>query len=125
VSRSAHPVPADLLADAFAAELGARLPRLADAAARLSDDPAHSIRELASDAHALASSAAVLGEDVASYAARECELLLAPYADLGEVPTDVAVSAAGAAQALCLALAHWVGDLVPAQRECWRPAAHS
>jgi hypothetical protein len=113
------------LADAFAAEVTTRLPRLVDAASHLADDPEHAIREFVTDAHALASSAAVLGEDVAAFAARECEQLLSPYADRAAVPFAVAELASGAAEAVCLALSHWSVEVIPTSRAVRRAVAPS
>jgi HPt (histidine-containing phosphotransfer) domain-containing protein len=88
------------LRDAFADEVGERLPRLRAAMERLdagaasltgaapSDDPAL-LGEAIRDAHALGSSSAVLGEPEASRAARAAE------AALLATPPDLATARAG------------------------------
>lgn len=105
---------------AFRSELEARLPRLLDAgsllaelgtdlSADLSGDWAASLRSVVSDAHALASSAAVVGADAASTAARSCELLLADYVDAAVVPpARVLQQAADRVEELLLSLAGWI-----------------
>jgi hypothetical protein len=118
-------LPAGLVAsldDAFASEVALRLPRLLVAATRLADGAPDAASEIMSDTHALASSATVVGEDLAAYAARECELLVLTYLQAAE-PADVrgiAGQVAGAIDALRLALARWIdpsmfGPVLPPQ----------
>jgi hypothetical protein len=107
------------LDDAFASEVAVRLPRLLGAALRLRAGAPEAASEILSDTHALASSAAVVGEDVAAYAARECEQLLTAYVH-ATGPVDAVVRIAGAVDALGLALARWIdtsrgSPLVPHQ----------
>jgi HPt (histidine-containing phosphotransfer) domain-containing protein len=101
------------LEQAFAGEVAERLPRLLAAAERLSE-PGGAAGQVVSDAHALASSAAIVGEDFAAQAARECELLLTPYG-AGGVPPAVAGQAADAAEAVRVALATWTAGRIPRQ----------
>jgi hypothetical protein len=126
VSRAPHAdptFPAALgasLDEAFASEVAVRLPRLLGAANRLTDGIPEAAGEILSDTHALASSAAVVGEDVAAYAARECEQLMAAYLhaahhrDVPAQPTGQAgliapvIRITGAVDALRLALSRWV-----------------
>jgi HPt (histidine-containing phosphotransfer) domain-containing protein len=100
---------------AFAGEVAERLPRLLAAAEELGE-VGDAASRAASAAHALASSAAVMGQDDAAKAARECERLLAPYAAQGEVPAPVAGAAADAADAVRVALRPWTqaGPEIPA-----------
>ena len=115
-------LPAELVAsldDAFASEVAVRLPRLFGAATRLTAGASDAASEILSDTHALASSAAVVGEDVAAYAARECEQLLAAYVRAAGSVVDVE-RITGAVDALGLALSRWVDTtrsvpLVPQQ----------
>ncbi len=98
------------LRDAFAGEVATRLPgMLSAAAAVLTDGDVTAARTLASHAHTLASSAAVLGESLASRHARHCEeLLLAWCRDDVPVPREVAVDAADDVEAVSLLLAPWL-----------------
>jgi HPt (histidine-containing phosphotransfer) domain-containing protein len=91
---------------AFAGEVAERLPRLLAFAEQLTDSTDAAGR-VVSDAHALASSAAVVGVDDAARAARTCEQLLTPYARNGDVPPAVADRAAEAAEAMRSALSDW------------------
>ena len=91
---------------AFAGEVAERLPRLLAAADELSQR-GDAAGRVVSDAHALASSAAVVGADQAASAARECEQLLAPYTQNGIVPASVADRAADAAEQMRAALSSW------------------
>jgi HPt (histidine-containing phosphotransfer) domain-containing protein len=108
------------LDDAFASEVAVRLPRLLAAARRLGDGAVGEVpggstaaaHVIMSDAHALASSAAVVGEDIAAYAARECEQLLAAFVrNVGPARTDdAATEISGAVDALHLALSRWTDN---------------
>jgi hypothetical protein len=113
-------LPAPLVAsldDAFASEVAVRLPRLLaaarrlgdGAAARLSNGAVDAAQVILSDTHALGSSAAVVGEDIAAYAARECEQMLTAFVQhVGPVvPGEAVVQIAGAVDALHLALSRW------------------
>jgi HPt (histidine-containing phosphotransfer) domain-containing protein len=91
---------------AFAGEVAERLPRLLAFAERLTDR-ADAAGRVVTDAHALASSAAVVGVDDAARAARTCEQLLTPYARSGDVPSAVAERAAEAAEVMRTALSEW------------------
>src|SRR4051794_5315050 len=101
MGRTPYRLPDTLTASlerAFAGEVAERLPRLLAAAGRLSERDAAG--QVVSDAHALASSAAVVGADAAAYAARECEQLLTPYAGDQPVPADIADRAVEAADTM-------------------------
>ena len=105
MGRTPYRLPDTLTASlerAFAGEVAERLPRLLAAADRLGDhaNGAAAVGQVVADAHALASSAAVVGADLAALAARECELLLIPYTERGDVPSAIADRAAGAADAV-------------------------
>ena len=109
MGRTPYRLPDTLTASlerAFAGEVAERLPRLLAAAGRLTEETG-AAGQVVSDAHALASSAAVVGADVAAYAARECEQLLTPYAGRAEVPVAVADRAVEAADAMRVALSAW------------------
>jgi HPt (histidine-containing phosphotransfer) domain-containing protein len=109
MGRSPYRLPETLTASlerAFAGEVAERLPRVLAAAERLSER-GDAVGQLVSDAHALASSAAVVGAEDAAYAARECEQLLSPYAGAPVVPPAVADRAAQAADAMRQALSAW------------------
>jgi HPt (histidine-containing phosphotransfer) domain-containing protein len=109
MGRTPYRLPATLTASlerAFAGEVAERLPRLIAAAERLAST-GEAAGQVVSDAHALASSAAVVGADVAAHAARECELLLTPYAGQREVPPTIAGRAVDAAEAVRAALSTW------------------
>jgi HPt (histidine-containing phosphotransfer) domain-containing protein len=109
MGRTPYRLPETLTASlerAFAGEVAERLPRLMAAAGRLADT-SDAAGQVVSDAHALASSAAVVGADVAARAARECEQLLTPYAGRGDVPAAVADRAAEAAETMRVALSAW------------------
>ena len=111
-------LPVELLPsldDAFASEVAVRLPRMFAATARLragATDAAHSIL---SDVHALASSANVVGEDVAAYAARECEQLLLAFVH-GSAPYNAVQLISGGVDALGLALARWADPTLVARQ---------
>src|SRR5213079_401311 len=79
VRRTGCPRLSASLQRACAGEVAERLPRLLAATERLTDT-AGAAGQVVSDAHALASSAAVVGVDAAAHAARACEQLLSPYA---------------------------------------------
>jgi HPt (histidine-containing phosphotransfer) domain-containing protein len=109
MGRTPYRLPDTLTASlerAFAGEVAERLPRLLAAADRLTEEHA-AAGQVVSDAHALASSAAVVGADVAAHAARECEQLLTPYAGDHQVPVAVADRAVEAANAMRVALCAW------------------
>ncbi|HEV2888986.1 MAG TPA: hypothetical protein VGX28_01275 [Frankiaceae bacterium] len=100
------------LRDAFAGEVATRLPGMQSAAAEvLTTGAVSAARTLVSHAHTLASSAAVLGEAMASRYARHCEeLLVVALASCGTdvVPRDVAVGAAEDVEAVSMLLAPWL-----------------
>lgn len=109
MGRTPYRLPATLAASlerAFAGEVAERLPGLLAATDELAATPDAAGR-VVSHAHALASSAAVVGAERAANAARECEALLSPYAGTGDVPADIAEQAAGAIEAMRLALSTW------------------
>jgi HPt (histidine-containing phosphotransfer) domain-containing protein len=109
MGRTPYRLPETLSASlerAFAGEVAERLPRLLAAAGQI-NETRDAVGQLMSDAHALASSAAVVGADDAARAARECEQLLTPYAGARSVPTSVADRAASAAEAMRAALSAW------------------
>ena len=101
------------LRDAFGGEVSARLPRLLAAGALLAQ---HQVRGPANetlhsalrDVHALASSAAVVGENFVAEAARECEELLAPYVDVARLPGEALTRILDRIEDIALALAPWV-----------------
>jgi len=91
------------LADAFAAQIRARLPQLTDLAAQLSatGDPAYAA-QLAAECHALADAAVLTGEAKAARLALGCERLLVRCRDGGSAPVSPAVSAAVAGRIAAL-----------------------
>ena len=98
------------LRDAFAGEVATRLPGMQSACAEvLSTGAVDAARSLVTHAHTLASSAAVLGESLASRHARSCEELLVTWCERGAVPHDVAADAAAHVEAVSLLLAPWLG----------------
>lgn len=98
------------LRDAFAGEVATRLPAMRSAAAEvLATGAVPAARTLLSHAHTLASSAAVLGESLASRHARDCEELLLDWCRRDEpVPHEVAEAAAAAVETVSLLLAPWL-----------------
>ncbi|MFL6241032.1 MAG: Hpt domain-containing protein [Actinomycetes bacterium] len=109
MGRAPYRLPDTLAASlerAFAGEVAERLPRLLAATDKLTETT-EAAGQVMSDAHALASSAAVVGADMAAHAARECEALLAPYAGTRAVPFAVAQQATVAAEQMRDALAAW------------------
>ena len=99
------------LRDAFAGEVATRLPVMQSACAEvLATGAVDAARSLMSHAHTLASSAAVLGEALASRHARHCEevLLRSCAGDASTVPRDVAAAAAADVEAVALLLAPWL-----------------
>lgn len=99
------------LRDAFAGEVATRLPGMQSACAEvLSTGALDAARTLVTHAHTLASSAAVLGESLASRHARHCEELIAHALrdDAPCVPHDVAEDAAADVEAVSLLLAPWL-----------------
>jgi hypothetical protein len=100
------------LRDAFAGEVATRLPGMQQACADvLATGAVTAARTLVTHAHTLASSAAILGESLASRYARHCEELLVPWSgeDASFVPADVAAEAADDVEAVSLLLAPWLG----------------
>jgi hypothetical protein len=99
------------LRDAFAGEVAKRLPGMQSAAAEvLATGAVPAARTLMSHAHTLASSAAVLGESLASRHARHCEELLYGWCQRDEsVPHEVAEDAAADVETVALLLAPWLG----------------
>lgn len=96
------------LRDAFAGEVATRLPGMQSAAAEmLLTGAADAARTVLTHAHTLASSAAVIGEPLASRHARRCEELLAACGDEA-VPSDVAAEAAAEVETVTLLLAPWL-----------------
>ncbi len=99
------------LRDAFAGEVATRLPGMRSACAEvLTTGAAEAARTLLTHAHTLASSAAILGESLASRHARHCEELLADaLRDDGDaVSREVAAAAAAEVEAVSLLLAPWL-----------------
>ena len=98
------------LRDAFAGEVATRVPGMQSAAAEvLATGSVGAARTLMSHAHTLASSAAVLGESLASRHARHCEELLHAWCSRGEdVPRPVAEEAAADVETVSLLLAPWL-----------------
>jgi hypothetical protein len=99
------------LRDAFAGEVATRLPGMQSACAEvLATGAVEAARTLLGHAHTLASSAAVLGESLASRHARHCEEIVAEClrGDTGTVPRDVAADAATEVETVSLLLAPWL-----------------
>lgn len=98
------------LRDAFAGEVATRLPGMQSAAAEvLTTGAVSAARTLITHAHTLASSAAVLGEGLASRYARHCEeVLVRACASFDAVPGDVAADAAADVEAVSMLLAPWL-----------------
>ena len=100
------------LRDAFAGEVAARLPGMQSACAEvLTSGELGAARVLMSHAHTLASSAAILGEVLASKSARHCEELLSRWCSpdsVDPVPHDVAADAAVDVETVSLLLAPWL-----------------
>lgn len=98
------------LRDAFAGEVATRLPGMQSAAAEvLATGAMPAARSLITHAHTLASSAAILGEALASRYARHCEeLLVHACAEAESVPFEVAHEAAEDVEAVALLLAPWL-----------------
>ena len=99
------------LRDAFAGEVAARVPGMQSAAAEvLTTGGVTAARTLIAHAHTLASSAAILGEALASRYARHCEELLVHACESGSdvVPRDVAADAAADVEAVSMLLAPWL-----------------
>ncbi len=95
------------LRDAFAGEVAKRLPGMQSAAAEVLTTGDHdAARTLLTHAHTLASSAAIVGESLASRHARRCEELLA--ACDSAVPRDVAEEAVAEVETVTLLLAPWL-----------------
>lgn len=97
------------LSEAFAGEVGTRLPALRRAltAVQAGGSPL-AVGEFVRHAHTLASSAAVLGEHIAAQHARSCELLLLPHLDLGQPPSPDVRAAADQLATLEVLLAPWL-----------------
>ena len=99
------------LRDAFAGEVATRLPGMQSAAAEiLTTGAVSAARTLISHAHTLASSAAVLGEGLASRHARHCEEVLVRACASSDdvVPREVAADAAADVEAVSMLLAPWL-----------------
>lgn len=94
----------------FSEEVAARMGPLHDAATLLAENgDLEAARVVAGHAHVFASSAVILGEDLAAYQARRCESLLEPLLAGSEpIPDDIAAQAAEAAETLGVLLAPWV-----------------
>ena len=98
------------LRDAFAGEVAARLPGMQSACAEvLATGAVDAARTLVTHAHTLASSAAILGEALASRHARHCEETLLGWLGSDGVPHDVAEDAAADVETVSLLLAPWLG----------------
>ena len=98
------------LRDAFAGEVATRLPGMQSACAEvLSTGAVDAARTLLTHAHTLASSAAILGEALASRHARHCEETLLGWLGTDGVPHDVAEAAAADVETVSLLLAPWLG----------------
>ncbi len=98
--------------DAFAGEVATRLPGMQSAAAEvLATGAVSAARTLISHAHTLASSAAVLGESLASCHARHCEEVLLRCVDGDAVPHEVAADAAADVEAVSMLLAPWLAGV--------------
>jgi len=99
------------LAEAFAGELCARMPRLLPAAARLRRrgvaTSATTVRTIVAEVHSLASSAVIVGAHDAAWAARACEHRLLAYTDGEALPAVVVADALGHLDALLSALTAW------------------
>lgn len=96
------------LRDAFAGEVAKRLPGMQSAAALVLTTGDHdAARTLLTHAHTLASSAAIVGESLASQHARRCEELLASCGE-SSVPGDVAAEAVAEVETVTLLLAPWL-----------------
>ena len=98
------------LRDAFAGEVATRVPGMQSAAAEvLTTGAVSAARTLITHAHTLASSAAVLGEALASRYARHCEELLVRACETGDsVSREVAADAAADVEAVSMLLAPWL-----------------
>jgi chemotaxis protein histidine kinase CheA len=99
------------LREAFAGEVATRLPGMQSAAVEvLATGAVPAARTLLTHAHTLASSAAVLGESLASRHARHCEELLVSWCRSDQpVPRAVAADAVADVEAVALLLAPWLG----------------
>ena len=98
------------LRDAFAGEVATRLPGMQSACAEvLATGAIDAARTLVTHAHTLASSAAILGESLASQHARHCEEVLLPCLSDTSVPRDVADVAAADVETVALLLSPWLG----------------
>lgn len=98
------------LRDAFAGEVATRLPGMQSACVEvLSTGAVDAARRLVTHAHTLASSAAILGESLASRHARHCEEVLLGCLGDDVVPREVAQDAAADVEAVSLLLAPWLG----------------
>ena len=108
--RALPPDQMPALREAFSDEVTARVGPLHDAALRLAEDgDIEAARIVAGHAHVFATSAVILGEDLAAYQARRCEDLLEPYlTGDAAVPDEVATQAVEAAETLGVLLAPWV-----------------
>lgn len=99
------------LAQAFAAELDARLPRLLPAVDRLRRRGAQTspatVRAIVAEVHTIATSAVVVGAHRAAQAARACEHRLLAYTDGSALPPVVVEDALDHLQELTEALASW------------------
>jgi hypothetical protein len=97
------------LREAFAGEVATRLPGMLSATvAVLTTGDVQAAQILVTHAHTLASSAAILGESLASRHARHCEELLLAWCRSDAVPQDVAADAAADVEAVSLLLAPWL-----------------
>lgn len=97
------------LREAFAGEVATRLPGMQSACAEvLTSGAVEAARTLVAHAHTLASSAAVLGESLASKYARHCEEILSRWTAADRVPADVAADAAADVETVSLLLGPWL-----------------
>ena len=109
--RAMTPEQIDALRAAFASEVAERIGPLRDAAARLAaTGDAADARTVVGHAHTFATSAVILGEDLAAFHARRCEQALQPHLDAGAdpVPHEAALEAAGEAETLGVLLGPWL-----------------
>ena len=108
--RALPPDQMPALREAFSDEVTARVGPLHTAALELAEHgDLAAARVVAQHAHVFATSAVILGEDLAAYQARRCEDLLEPYLGGDQpIPDDVVTQAGEAAETLGVLLAPWV-----------------
>ncbi len=102
---------AEGLREAFAHEVTARLAPLQTALTQLAASHAlDAARVVLEHSHTLASSAVILGEDLAAYHARRCEQALVDHVDAGvePLPDDVVRDAVTEGETLVVLLGPWL-----------------